>query len=347
MGAHNNITSHNNTPFLEHAATTRMRTSTSLGIDGLDQLTVLLVDHAALELERGGEVARLLAEVHRKPHPLIHNLSIRCGLAVGSLDSSVDILLPERVGLGFSVRGGSTADLLGHKQCISSQLVSRHRIAIHIHLERDEHGQELALVANHHAVGHSHHRSLDLVLDQHGGHVLATGSDDQLLDTASDAHEARGAVNVLIAVIIKGGNVTTVQISLLIDGLGCLFRHVHVPHEDVAAAVAELTSVGIQLALGALHGASAGADLPALGGRHRVRPCALGLAKHLVDGNVQRSKVVNCLGSDGGRSSKARLGLIQAQSLLDLAQNQRVGTPIAARSPTAIPVLRHLAVLSA
>mmetsp|Transcript_43694 Transcript_43694/g.76022 ORF Transcript_43694/g.76022 Transcript_43694/m.76022 type:complete len:412 (-) Transcript_43694:428-1663(-) len=316
-------------------------------IQRVDQSRVLLGHDAALELEGRGEVTRLLAEVHRQPGPLLHDLRVRSGLAVGGLDALVDVILPQRVRLGLRVSLRGTADLLTNEQRIRGELVSRTGFTIDLNLERHQQREELALVSDHHAVGHGHHRSLHFVFNQNRRHVLTTGGDDQLFDAAGDLHETSRAHDVLVDVVIELGNVATVQETIVVDGLGGLVRHVHVAHEDVAAAVAQLARGRRQHTLSTLEGTATSADLPAVTEGDGVGAGALRLAEHLVHRDVQTGKVVQSVGRDRRGSGEAPLGLVETQSLLDVGQNNRVGRAVAARRATTVAVLRHAAVLCA
>mmetsp|Transcript_43693 Transcript_43693/g.76019 ORF Transcript_43693/g.76019 Transcript_43693/m.76019 type:complete len:433 (-) Transcript_43693:428-1726(-) len=316
-------------------------------VETLNEVCVLSIHDAALELEGRGEVTRLLAEVHRQPGPLLHDLRVRSGLAVGGLDTSIDVLLEQRIGASGAVSGSRTADLLRDEERIRGELVRGLGITVHLNLQRHQHGQELALVSDHHAVGHGDEGRLDFVLNQHGRHILTTGRDDQLFDATGDLHEARGTHDVVVHVAVEHSHITTVQVALVVDGLGGLVRHVHVAHEDVAAAVAQLARGGHNDALSTLQRAAAGADLPALLSRHGVGAGALRLAEHLVHRDVQTGKVVQSVGRDRRGSGEAPLGLVETQSLLDVGQNNRVGRAVAARRATTVAVLRHAAVLCA
>ena len=60
---------------------------------------------------------------------------------------------------------------------------------VHHDAEREQHGEELALVADQHRVAHHRAVRLDLVLDEHRRHVLAARRDDELLDAPGDREE--------------------------------------------------------------------------------------------------------------------------------------------------------------
>ena len=84
----------------------------------------------------------------------------------------------------------------------------------------------------------------------------------------SDLHESRGLRHVCLVVVVEGRDVSAVQEAVLVDGGRRLLGHVHVSHEDVSAAVAQLLRVGGDPGLRAADRAAAVADAPVARGRH-------------------------------------------------------------------------------
>jgi hypothetical protein len=83
----------------------------------------------------------------------------------------------------------------------------------------------------------------------------------------------------------------------------------------VAATVAELAGVGVDLGLGSRERASAGTNLPVGGGVGSVGSGALGLSEELEDRDVDGGEVVEDLALNGGGSREASDAAVEAKGL--------------------------------
>jgi hypothetical protein len=292
-----------------------LHVGTFSSVHGLNCDTVVFGSNAPLELEGWGELPSWLGEIGVEEGELGHTLGARGGLGVGYIHAIVEVLLELGASLGFLSGGGGGANLLGDVEGNPGELVRRGSVIVHLDMEAKHNGEELPVVSDDHAVGESGHCKLELVLDKDGGDVLSSGSNDELLDASSDGHESRRGDDIRIVVVVKLGDVPGVEPALLINSLGGLVVHVHVPHEDVAATVAELAGVGVDLGLGSRERASAGTNLPVGGGVGSVGSGALGLSEELEDRDVDGGEVVEDLALNGGGSREASDAAVEAKGL--------------------------------
>ena len=98
-------------------------------------------------------------------------MDLELNLRIGSGENVVD---------SFRVAADASAPVdAGLRQHVGRQL----RRLVQRRLERQKHRQELLLVADEDGVRHDGQLALHRLLDRHRGNVLASGRDQQLLDT--------------------------------------------------------------------------------------------------------------------------------------------------------------------
>src|SRR5579862_1628670 len=176
-----------------------------LGVDAVDDLAVLLVDHAALDLLGRRQLAGLQGPLARQQVPG-HDLleAGQVGVDLGDL-GRVEVPHP-----GVAEQLADLADVAG-----VHAVLGRPGLEV-IELRHQQRRQELAAIADDHRLG-DERAALELVLERRRRDVLAVGVDDQLLLAVGDAQEA---------LAVHLADVAGVEPPLGVDRLGGLLRQV-------------------------------------------------------------------------------------------------------------------------
>mmetsp|Transcript_66732 Transcript_66732/g.184411 ORF Transcript_66732/g.184411 Transcript_66732/m.184411 type:complete len:495 (+) Transcript_66732:411-1895(+) len=320
------------------------------GIDPVDDLGILVLDHPALQLLRRGKLVALLGEVRGKDGEFMDLEGVVLAdlpVAICCLDGRGDRVDPYLVVHGLHDGGDLGIDLL--RTCV--QLLRPCALPVGSDgLEGDQGDVVLPLVAEHHDVADAVARPLHALLDGHGCDVLAALADDELLVPPGDLHHALRGDHALVA---------GVEPPLGIDGLGVLgldvpevlgakVRACHVPHHDRPPAEAELALVLLLRALevggpGALrlpvdvlgvhredlhleagHLPADGAPLVRLLRGHGAGAGALRHAVGLVDADAEGAEELQRVPANRRGGGEPVLALVQAQAGLDLREHDLV-----------------------
>jgi hypothetical protein len=109
-----------------------------------------------------------------------------------------------------------------------------HKPAVRLGLESHKCCEKPSTVPNKHNIINKWDSLFDLILDSDWRNILPSSCNNQLLYSSSDEQ---------YAIFVNVAEVSRVQKSVCINGLGSLFWILEVTHENVAASVAYLTDV--------------------------------------------------------------------------------------------------------
>src|SRR5699024_10990035 len=238
----------------------------SVRVDLLDLLVPFLAHHVTLDLEGSSHLAAFLGEVagqdRELPDPLGPGHSL-VGLVHGLLDRRVEVGIVGHLG-----------DLTGLAGLLLPLFEG-------LGVDGDQSRDELAVVADHHALA-DQGVGADAVLKDGRGDVLAGRGHDDFLLAAGDGEEA---------VLVQGAEVTGVVVTVLGEGLLGGLLVVPVADHDVVALEEDLTVVGDPDA-GARQRSTDGADLVEAGAVDRGRRGRFGQTVTFDDGEADATEEV-------------------------------------------------------
>ncbi len=184
-----------------------LATGGSLFVQFLDGVVVLLVEVEPLELQGRAQLSSRNADIRWQDRPPLHLGGVGHGLAVGLVNASLDGRHHARVGARGPLqdvvhRLGVAPVVLAPLDDGRGELVGR-GVVVHDHLEGEEDGEELALVADEHGVGDARQLGLDVLLDGARRDVLAAGRDQELLNSSCKLDTHCQSIHAIVINVYK------------------------------------------------------------------------------------------------------------------------------------------------